>query len=126
MCPSARRCEAVHHQFVKDRAISGGHEARRSHDGAWRGIHDAACLVEMLSRSFRNLGAGTPNLRVFHGRHGIIEWHLCRRERLSRKIEPADRRILVDIAQDVGELKGASQMVGQSFTGLVVKAEDPH
>jgi hypothetical protein len=109
-----------------DRAIGGGHETRRSYDGAWRAVHDAACLVEMLSRTRRNLGAGTRNPRIFRRSLGVVGYYPCRGQRLSWEVKSADCRVFVEIAQDVGKLKGASEMVGQGFTGLGVKAEDPH
>ena len=34
-------------------------------------------------------------------------------QRLARQIEPADRRVLVDVAQDVGELQRAAEMIGE-------------
>ena len=45
---------------------------------------------------------------------------------LPRQIEPADIRVLVDIAQDIGQLQRASEMMRQLDPGVVRHAEDPH
>ena len=47
-------------------------------------------------------------------------------QRLARQVEPAHRGILVEIAQDVGELQRAAEMIGERQTGLLPHAEDPH
>ena len=36
-------------------------------------------------------------------------------QRLARQIEPPDRRVLVDVAQDVGELQRAAEMIGEAM-----------
>ena len=36
-------------------------------------------------------------------------------QRLARQIEPPDRRILVDVAQDVGQLQRAAEMIGEAM-----------
>ena len=46
------------------------------------------------------------------------------RQRLARKIETADLRVLIDVAQDVRQLQRASQMVGERETGVFLHAED--
>ena len=35
-------------------------------------------------------------------------------ESLARKIKPADRRVLVEVAQDIGELQRAAEMMGKA------------
>ncbi len=41
----------------------------------------------------------------------------------ARQIEPVDRRIFIEIAQDVGELQRAAEMMGQRETGILVHPE---
>ena len=47
-------------------------------------------------------------------------------QRLSRQIEAAERSILVEVAQNVGELKRPAEMMGERKTGLALHAEHPH
>ena len=44
-------------------------------------------------------------------------------EIFARQIEPADAGILVEVAQDVGELQRAAQMMGELEAGLLLHAE---
>ena len=47
-------------------------------------------------------------------------------QRLARQIEPPDRRVLVEVAQDVGQLQRAAEMMGERDAGLLLHAEDAH
>ena len=46
------------------------------------------------------------------------------RKRFGGQIKPAERRILVEVAQDVGELQGPAQMVRKRDAILLLHAED--
>ena len=48
------------------------------------------------------------------------------RNDFARQIEPADRRILVEVAQDVGELQRAAEMMRERDAFLRRHAENPH
>ena len=52
-------------------------------------------------------------MRHHGGRIGAQDAGLL--QRLARQIEPPDRRILVDVAQDVGELQRAAEMMGEAM-----------
>ncbi len=45
---------------------------------------------------------------------------------LARQIEPPQRRVLVEIAQDIGQLQRAAEMMGERKAGLALHAEHPH
>ena len=47
-------------------------------------------------------------------------------EDLARQIEPAALRVLVEVAQDVGQLQGAAERIGDPVRGLAGIAEDMH
>ena len=47
-------------------------------------------------------------------------------KRLARQIEPADARILVEVAQDIGELQRAAEVMRERKAGIALHAEHPH
>ena len=47
-------------------------------------------------------------------------------ERLARQIEPAEAGVLVDVAQDIGQLQRAAEMMRQRDAVLLAHAEHAH
>ena len=64
----------------------------------------------------------SPGLASAASRIGGLDPGLA--QRLARQIEPPDRGILVEVAQDVGELERAAEMVGEIPPRLHIHAED--
>ena len=49
-----------------------------------------------------------------------------RLQRLPRQVEAAERRILVEVAQNIGELERAAQVVGKRDAGIGLHAKNAH
>ena len=60
-----------------------------------------------------------PRRRVGGGDAAVVQ---C----IPRQIEPAQRRVLVEVAQDIGELQRAAKMMGEREAVIVLHAEDTH
>ena len=80
----------------------------------------------MFASALGHREAGCCELRVRGGRQRFVGRHARSRERLARQVEPAGACVLVDVAQDVGELERAAEMVGQRFAGFLRQAENAH
>ncbi len=71
-------------------------------------------------------GAGRPvDGGIGDNRRGITGADFGFVEKFARKINPADRRILIDVAQDVGQLQRPAELSGKLETRLLLHAEDP-
>ena len=57
---------------------------------------------------------------------GVVLLHAMQRQQLARQIESAEPGILVDVAQDVGELHGFAEGVGERDARGARRAEDAH
>ena len=68
---------------------------------------------------FRQRLVGNDLLRIVAGDAG-------EQQAFARQIEPAETRILVEVAQDVGELQRAAEMVRERDAVLLAKPEHPH
>ena len=80
----------------------------------------------MLASARSHLDAGSGELRVRRRRQRFVGRHPRSPKRLARQVESAGRRVLVDVAQDVGELERAAEMVGKGDAGVVRQAENAH
>ena len=66
----------------------------------------------MLARAPDHDIAGRADARIEgHGLPGRSDSMPARLQRLARQIEPPDGGVLVDVAQDIGELQGAAEMM---------------
>ena len=68
-------------------------------------------------------GAGFAERRIGQHRRRLGRVIPAALQRLARQIEPAHRGVLVEIAQDVGELQRAAEMMGEREAGFVLHAE---
>src|SRR5215475_3238843 len=112
---SRQRPAARYHAF-EHLAIDRAHDFWRSHDAAWGSGHDLISLAEMPTGSLHNIGTGRAKPRIRRNGLWIIALDTGQRQCLPRKIQAADLGILIDITQDVSELKCATEMVGQRFS----------
>src|SRR3981081_1230708 len=124
--PYARpwRREAARRQAAQIILVGLAHDPRRTHRAAWRAAHDGVGALEMLARARhdRRTGAAERAMRQDLARLARRNPRLV--ERFTRQIEPADLRILVEVAQNIGELKRTPEMVGEPATVLGAEAED--
>ena len=104
------------------------HQARRAHGAARAGAHDAVGFGEMLGGARRDLAAGGFEVRLGEDRGGraSVDLDAGGGKRLARQIEPADLGVLVEVAQDVGELQRAAEMMREPVAGVGLDAEDAH
>ena len=99
--------------------------ARTARRGLLR--HDRVALARKCSRASATIGAQTsPSVGLASTVAGSVADDAGVAQRLARQIEPAERGILVEIAQDIGELQRAAEMMRERQAGLARHAEDPH
>ena len=95
----------------ENRAIIFRHDARRAHHAARVALHDLVGLLEMRPRpldqrraDFRQRRIGDHLVRIGRGDAGM-------QQAFARQIEPADAGVFVDVAQDIGQLQRAAEMM---------------
>src|SRR5437763_1094594 len=80
----------------------------------------------MTASAFDNKGAGYTELRVRDDFIWFCLLDICKLQGLSRKIEPPDASVFIDIAQYICKLKRVAEMVRERFAVSIVHAEDAH
>ena len=122
----ARSGKAPRDQQIQDRAIIFRHDPRRAHRAPRIALHDLVGLLEMRLRPlgqrqahFRQRAVGDHLRRIVAGDAGM-------QQAFARQIEPAEAGVLVDVAQDVGQLQRAAEMMGEQDAVLLGQAEHPH
>ena len=101
----ARRGEASPVQTDENSAIDIRHDSRRANACAGALRHDPCRLVEMLRCPRDGWRAGLRQRRIGENLARLRNFADARRAKvLARQIEPADRSVLVEIAQNIGEL----------------------
>ena len=78
----------------------------------------------MIERLRGERPAGAIDARIADDGAGIGAVDAGLHQQLARQVEAADRGILVEVAQDVGELQRAAEMVRQLSARRLVHAED--
>ena len=88
--------------------------------------HDLVGLLEMHPRPrhqrhayFRQRRIGDHLLRIVGGDAGV-------QQTFARQIQPADAGVFIDIAQDVGQLQRAAEMMREQDAVVLGEAEHPH
>ncbi len=98
--------------------------ARTVRRGVRAMIASAACKFRFGQRDHDGAGLAEHRMRQHRGRIGADDAGIA--QRLARQIEPAHRRVLVEIAQDIGQLQRAAEMMGERQSRLARHAEHPH
>ena len=113
-------------QQFKDRAIIFRHDAGRAHRAPRIARHDLVGLGKMqlcpLAKRrayFRQRPLGDHLLRIVAGDPG-------KQQALARQIETPEAGVFVDVAQDVGQLQRAAEMMRQQNAVLLGETEHPH
>ena len=123
----ARRGEAARDQQVQDRAIIFRHDPRRAHHAARIAVHDLVGLLEMhparARPAARTLSAARGSAITLRGSSLVMP--ACS-SAFARQIEPAEAGVLVDVAQDVGQLQRAAEMMREQDAVVLGQAEHPH
>ena len=86
----------------------------------------ASASAKCLRARSTSLAQASPSAGLRNAVDGSVVVDAGVEQRLARQIEPADRGILVEIAQDVGELQRAPEMMREQLAVLALHAEDPH
>ena len=115
--------EAAGDQQIEDAAVVLAHDARRAHELAGIAIHDLVRLLVVLSGAGDHRFTGPGQVRVSCDGGGIVGGNSGRGQRFARQIEPADRGVLVDVAQDVGELQRAAEVMREGDAVVALQAE---
>ena len=98
--------------------------ARALRRGHWAMILSA--FSEMFARLFGHGRAGARQRRIGQdrGRVGGADSGLA--QGFAGKIETADSGVLVEVAQDIGQLQGAAEMMRERHAGIARNAENAH
>ncbi len=86
--------------------------------------HDLVGFGEMPARALDDARADLAERRARQHRRRIGRRDAGLAQRLRRQIEPSDRRILIEVAQDIGELQRPPQMMRERDAVLLLHAED--
>ena len=122
----ARRGKAPRQQQVQDRAVIFRHDPRRAHRAARIALHDLVGLFEMLLRPLGQRQAHFGQRAVGDHHFGIVAGDAGEQQAFARQIQPAEAGVLVDVAQDVGQLQRAAEMMGELDAVFLGHAEHPH
>ena len=122
----ARGGKAPRQQQVQDRAVIFRHDPRRAHLAPRIALHDLVGLLEMLfgplgqrQANFGQRAIGNHLLRIVAGDAG-------KQQAFARQIQPAEAGVFVDVAQDIGQLQRAAEMMGEQDAVFLGQAEHPH
>ena len=122
----ARRGEAARDQQIQNGAIVFRHDPRRAHRAAPVAVHDLVRLLEMRPRALRQRQADLRQRALDDHAVRIVGGDAGMQQRFARQIEPAEAGVLVDVAQDVGELQRAAEMMREQDAVCFRQAEHPH
>ena len=118
-----QRPAARYHAF-EHLAIDRAHDFRRAYNPAWRPGHDLIGLCEIPAGALYDEGAGRSEPGIRCNRLWIIALDASECQCFSREIQSSNIGILIDIAQDIRKLKGATKMVSQSSPITVIHAKN--
>ncbi len=105
---------------VENEPIGLAHDARRPHHAARVLRHDRARLVELRRAPARRSRAqGFAIAGCASTVAGSVAVDARRQQVLARQIKPAHRGVLVEVAQDIGELQRAAEMMGERRARLL-------
>ena len=98
--------------------------ARTTRRGVFFIIASAAANSVFASRDHGRTNLADRRMREDRG--WVRRFNAGRVQSLPRQIKPAKRSIFVEVAQNVGELERAAQVMSERKTGIAVHAEYPH
>ena len=88
-------------------------------------FHDLVGLLEMRFgpldqplANFRQRALGNHLLRIVAGDAG-------KQQAFARQIQPAEARVFIDVAQDIGQLQRAAEVMGEQDAVILGQAEHP-
>src|SRR5262245_12044356 len=122
--PRPWRRPAARYHALEHLAIDRTHDFRCAHSAAWRPGHDFIGLGEMPTGAFDNISTGSAEPRVRGTDLWITASDPGQRQCFSREIQASEIGILIDIPQDIGQLKCAAEMVSQGFPVAVIHTEN--
>ena len=116
-----RRGKPAPFQAGKNGPVNLRHDSRRFDSCAGASRHDLARLGEMRLCPGDDWSTGPPQRRIGENRARLRLADARRAEIFARQIEPAEGRVLVEIAQNVGQLERAAKMMREAI-GLPLPA----
>ena len=119
----AWRRPALHLHRRQDRGIDRAHQPRRADAALRLGAQDRVRLLVVIMRQPRAGPARRIDTRIGEHNFRIACRDAGAFEMIAREIEAADGGVLVEIAQDIGELQRAAEMMGEFEARPVVHAE---
>ena len=121
-----KRLKAARDQSVEDEPIGLPHDPRRAHRAARLVRHDCIGRFKFPDGQRDDNIAGLLKQRM--GEHGarIGADDAGIAQRLARQIEAAQACVLVEVAQNVGQLQSTAEMVRERKSGLARHAEYAH
>ena len=122
----ARWSEAARDQGIEDGAIGLPHDARRAHNAARVLRHDRLGFAKMRLRHSDDGVAGFRYRRTRQHDGRVGSGDAGRLQRLARQVEAPERGVFVEIAQNVGELERAPQMMGERTARVRRHSEHAH
>ena len=84
----------------------------------------SSALVKCPRARSTSIGTGCAEPRVCRNGLCITALYTGKCQRLSREIQASDIGVLINITQDICQLKRAAEMVGQGFPVAVIHTED--
>ena len=113
----ARRRKAARDQLLENDVIGLAHDARRAHDPARTFRHDRLRRAKSLSASSAIGAQALPSAGCASDLARLARPDAGRLQRIARQIEAAERGIFVEVAQDVGQLQRAAEMMRERQAG---------
>src|SRR5579875_1044878 len=105
------RGEAAPLQAGQNGTIDIRHDSRRAHIFAGAPDHDPVSLGEMLLCTRKGWRTGPRQRRMGENSARLLLANACRAKILARQIETADGGVLIEIAQNIGELQRPAEVM---------------
>src|SRR4029077_4696907 len=112
--PLARRGETAPFQAGENGPVDVRHDSWRAHARAGTPCHDAPRLAKMRFCPDDDWGTGPAQRRIGHDLARLVPVNASLPQTLARQNEAGGRRILIEIAQDIGELERPAKMMREA------------
>ena len=121
----ARRGESAPFQASENGPVDVRHDFWRTHARAGTPCHDLLRLAKMLLCSGDHWSAGQAQRRIGENLLWRRRADARRAEIFAGQVEPAEGRVLVEIAQNIGELESAAKMMREALSFRLRHPEGP-
>ena len=111
---------------IENRPVHGAHDAGRPHRLPGAIGHRRPGLVKVVVRAHRKIAADLRNGRMLQHGPWIGGGDAARQQQFPRQVKPVAGGIFGDIAQDIGELQSAAEMIGDDIGFGAIGAKGTH